>query len=398
VLETLICDAHTDEVVADLTGYAQRQKISPRLSRPLSSVITVPGDAAVVRGSAADGLPVIWPGRRTLKTLRNGSLIANPILWTVAPSGDENTTSIDLSGYDPLILSGGRYVRDGTGNLIDPDFASPIASAAVIVQAFSNSVAFVGDLPLDLTSGSLDELIPPAIDIAAELTDWPMLISDLIRLLAGARACDVVVDPLDHAHLGAAPGVLGRLNVVNHYGSDISSLVHFDYGTGDYSIANVQRSFDMSTVVNRLRYFLGPKLDSEHWKGSIESSDAGLTAYHDLEFASRDLFWTIEAIKVFDSAGIENSARPLWQQAFKTDVTLRTQPRQLLQIIPAAGSGSPFQPYDDYFLGDTVATNLADIIGPELIGGQQRLYGFDLEQAEDDVERVTSLEFSPDGL
>lgn len=398
MLETFICDAHTDETIADLTPYTLKTVLSPRLSRPLQTVSTLPGDSAVIRGLAGDGHPVIAPGRRTLKTLRDGVLVGNPILWTAAPSGDENRTSIDLTGFDSLVLTTRRYVRDGTGNLIDPVFESPLSSAEVITGVLSNSEAWVGGLPIDIEGGMLDELVPPAIDVAAELTDWPMLIADLITLLTGARACDVVMDPLDHAHLGAPPGLLGRLNVVNHYGSDISSVVHFDYGTGDYSASAVLRSFDMSTVANRLRYFLGPKIDAEHWKGSIEGSDAGLEAYLALEETSRSDYWSLEDIKVFDSLGIENTVRPLWQAHWKTAVTLRVQPRQLLQITPAAGDGCPFKPFDDYNIGDTVGVNVADIVGPELVEGTQRLYGYDLTQEQDKVERVSALIVSPDGL
>jgi hypothetical protein len=155
----------------------------------------------------------------------------------------------------------------------------------------------------------------------------------------------------------------------------------------------------MDELCNALIYYLGPSIDLDHWRGNIVGTIAGLEDFQALQLASRDKYlWIYEDIKVYDSMGIENSARPMFTELWKTEVTLRTEARQLLYLTPSAGDGCPFKPFDDYDLGDTVSSNLADIVGPEAAGLTQRIYGFDITQERSGPERVSEFIVSPDGL
>lgn len=399
-LAALLCDFDTDETIADLSYEGATVKLSPRLNRPLAASVTLPGDMASIRGLAGDGLPAVQVGKRTLKIIRNGVLRANTLLWNVAPSGDPNSTSVVLTGYDPLILFGKRTVRDSTGNLVDPDFTliGATGGADILVEAINATNTYVGTLPIDL-GGTFST----TIDLAAFLTDWPMNMADLLTLLTNTGVCDVTMDPIDHAHYGYAAGLIGRINIVDHYGNDLSGSVHFDYATGDYSLASLRRTFDMDELCNRLVYYFGPKLNKTTYKGDISATDPSppgpdLSAYLALETASRDEFGVYEEIRIFDDSEGPTSGRPMFHELWKTEVALRVQPRQMLYMQAAAGDGCPFQPFDDYNIGDVVSTNAADIVGPAISGGQQRIYGFDIDQDASGPERVSEFIVSSAGL
>jgi hypothetical protein len=408
VLHAILYNLADGAEIADLTEFSTI-KLSPRLSRPFSVTVTLPGegvttpgDPEILRGLWGDGDPVLRTGRRGIKVLRDGLvedgiLIGNTILWNIAPSGDENTTEIVLTGYDALALFAKRFARFGTdvtSNLY-PNFVSPVTGAEILLAALSGSIETVGPLPIDIETGFYET----TVDLTPQLMNWPMRISELASLLANTGVVDIVLDPVDDA-----PDALGVLSVVDRTGRDLSETetgpgVHFDYGTGDFSVSKVRRMEDLDELCNGLVYLLGPKLDASHWRGTIRGSESGLEDYLALEEASLDKYiWTHEDIRIFDDTEMESANRALFTELWKTEVVLRVEPRELLYLTPAAGEGCPFQPYDDYQVGDIVGCNIADIVGPEFAGGKQRIYGFDLEQDRNGPERVSELIVSPDGV
>lgn len=396
MLQALLTDLETDQEICDLTPFSTI-KLSPRLSAPRGVEVTLAGDTQEVRGLADDGYPIVQVGRRGIKILRNGVLRANTILWGLAPDGDQNTTRMLLQAHDPMVLFLKRFARDAGGTIGNPQFAGS-SGAAILQEAIQGSIDFVGPLPIDITGGALDLGVPPAVDLSSQLMDWPMKISELSSLLTNSGKFDVVMEPVDTAHTGAVLGVMGQLQAVNRYGSDLSSSVHLDYATGDHGVAGLRRFFDMDGLCNSLRYLLGPRLNPNHWPGSIEGTDPEFAVYAALQVASQAKFlWVYEDIRmIFDDMKSETDFRPLANALWKTEVVLRVEPQQLLFLTPAAGDGCPFKPFDDYSIGDTISTNLADIVGPEIAGGTQRIYGFDITQEPNGPERVSELIIGPD--
>jgi hypothetical protein len=381
----LLCDKDSDAELADLTEWSLTKKISARLNRPLSTVLTIPGDTAAIRDSSFDGRPNLEVGRRTIKAYQDGVLRGHTLVWNIGPSGDENQTSVMVTGYDPMMLLPKRLVQESDGTFANPQFASPITGAEILQQVIDNTVSNDGPLPID-TSGAISS----STDLAADLTNWPTTIGDLFTMLTDTGVLDVQMAPVD-THTGFPAGIMAQLLVADELGADLTDSVHFDYATGDFSVANIRRSFDMDELCNKLWYYLGPRIDDTHYRGNITATEAGLETYAALQLASRDLYGVYMDARIYDDTDVESDARPLFHRLWKTEVQLRVNPRELLYVQPAAGDGCPFRPFIDYNPGDRVSVNAADIVGPAIDGAVQRIYGFDVDEDQDGIERASEL-------
>jgi hypothetical protein len=102
-------------------------------------------------------------------------------------------------------------------------------------------------------------------------------------------------------------------------------------------------------------------------------------------------------VKIIDDNNDENSERKLWHRIWKTEVALRTVPRELLFITPVRGEAAPYRPFIDYTVGDTISSN-ARARRPGVRRREQRIYGFDLTEDVDGVETVGELIVSADGI
>lgn len=402
-----LCDRDSDADLADLTPWSTSKSVSVRLSRPSKIELTVPGDSGPLQGNAGDGLPMLWPGVRTIKAYQDGTLRQHVVVWNWAPSGDENNTSWTLTGYDPMIYLQKRYVQDNTGNFSNPSFPSPISGAEIVQTSIENTIANDGPLPID-TTGPLAS----STDLGADLTNWPVKIGDLITTLTETGALDLYMFPVD-THTGFAAGIVGQLWGADALGSDLSGSVNFDYGTGDHSISNIRRSFDMDELCNKLWFYLGQRQDDTHYPANITGTETGptgpapyaedLSAFQTLQLASRALYLVMMDVQQFDIAATKDSpdwatAMKLWHQLWKQSVLLHVNPRELLYVTPAPGTGSVYRPFVDYMLGDVVSVNASSIVGPAISGADQRIYGFDIGIDANGVERVSELIVSADGL
>jgi hypothetical protein len=388
-----LCDWQTDTLLADLTT-AATFTIRPRRSgQPLSVVAELAADNTDIRSTwdAGDGLRYLTKGIRSLKVRKDGALIGHTLIHRLDYAGDANTARATITAYDPIKILKGRPYRDGTGNLIDPDIASPISGAQIMQDAIANSISNSGpdgdqegDLPLDATTGTFDA----TVDLGVQLNDWPVMLDDVVTMLADTGAVDIWVTPVE-----GTPGIVGKLNVANRRGSDISDTVHFDWGLGDFSIAAVKRADDMEEMQNKLYYYLGPKIDVEHWQGNITATEltpVDLSAYKTLQDDSRAKYgYTFMRIRTFDDDSA-NDARPLYHELWKEEVASSVDGRELVNITPSADA--PFQPFDDYEPGHTIAINIADTCGPELVGATQRIDGFDVAVNADGLGVVSEFQ------
>jgi hypothetical protein len=391
-----LCDLKTDTFLADLTSAATFTVKPRRSGQPLSIIADLAADNADIRDRSFDGDRNLTKLKRTLKARKDGVLIGHVPVQRIDYTGDENTSTVQITGYDPLYTLKGRPYRDATGNLIDPDIVSPISGASILKDGVANTISNSGPagdqegyLPLDATAGDFDETIPPAADLGIELTDWPVQLDELVTLIADTGAVDVWVDPVDTT-MGFPAGIVGVLNVTNRRGSDISDTVHFDWGTGAFNARGFRRSDDGDQMQNKLIYYLGPKKDKEHWAGNITATEAGLEAYLALEETSRDAFWTVMRIRVFDDNAADNAARKLYHVLWKEEVRGSVNGQEIVHITPAADC--VFEPFVDYMPGDTVGVNIGDHGGPELIGATQRVDGFDVSVDLDGVGQVSELQ------
>lgn len=389
-----LCDWQTNTLLADLTSAATFTIKTRRSGQPLAVVAELAADNTDIRATWTDGFRKLYKGLRSLKVRRNGTLVGHVLVWRIDYTGDENTPRVTVTGYDPLVILKGRPYRDSTGNLIDPNIASPISGAAILKGGVNNSVTNSGpsgdqegSLPLGTSAGTFNTTIPPAVDLGIELSDWPIMLDEVVTLLADTGAVDIWVTPVETA------GTIGQLNVANRRGSDISATVHFDYGTGNYSIGKVTRSDDMEQFQNKLYYYLGPKRTKTQWQGNItatETTPYNLSAYQTLQNNSRTKYgFTFMRIRTFDDDAA-SSARPLYHELWKEEVSSTVEGREIVHITPSIDAS--YQPFADYNPGDTIGINIADICGPVLSGAKQRIDGFDVAVGADGVGVVSEFQ------
>lgn len=396
-----LCDQ--DDVVLDDITDLVTATVSPRLNRPYSHVLqSTAADSSVWKTPAADGLRALSEGIRTIKAKRNGVLIANAEIWRLDYNGDENTQQVQISCFDSMIRAGFRLVRDSIGRVADWDFPDSITAGTLVRDLLQNSISYDDALrsgqvtaprrfPVDATAGPFTA----ATDVAEQLTDGPTLLGDLIYTrICDTGVADVVLTPTDTT-AGSPAGVYGKLSCVDQAGIDRTLTVHFDYDAGANNVKAIRRSFDMATCANWLRYLLTPKLSPDHWRGSLESVDAalGTTSYRDAEFAAAVKYGNLLSWQAFDSDA--NNVREFYRALWKAESTLRVNPRQLLYLTPAGDS--TFEPFADYGIGDLVAANVGDSVGPALSNAVQRIYGFDVTVDVNGVESPGELIASPDG-
>lgn len=393
-----LCDLASDTQLADITAVCQTKQISPRLNRPLSITVTGAGDTAEFRNTDFDGNPNLMVGYRTIKAFQDGVLRGNTIVWNIAPSGDANTQTIQVIGMDPMVQLVKRPVR-ASGNLADPIWPSPITGAQIVIDILddtinTNPLLGEGDgaQPLWFTYALMSPT-DSTVDLGSQLSDWPMTISDLISLLTDTGVFDLVLVPVDTS-TGAPAGTLGSLFASDSWGSDISGTVSFDYATGLNNVSAIRRTFDMDEICNKLYYYLGPKIDLTHWQSNItgtEITPVDLSFWEGLQLASRAIYGTYMDVKIYDSTELESGSRQLWHRLWEEEVAVRVNPREMVYVTPQAYESGGFRPFIDYNIGDVVGINAADIVGPAISGAMQRIYGFDVSQDKDGVERVAEL-------
>lgn len=400
-----LCDIKTDTLIADITSATLSATVSPRLNRPLSMQLTLPADTASIRAAAFDGDRSLVIGTRCIKAYRGGILKGNVIVWNLEYTGDQDQAQVVITGYDPAQRFQTRMVYDGSGNIGDPSFASPISGAEIILDVIENSVtyddAIVGGVtpakfPIDTATGAFDVTIPPAVDLSSQLSDGPTTVATLYSLLSSTGAVDIVLAPVDTS-FGFAAGIMAQLNAYNQFGTDKTASVNLDYATGDHSISQIRRTFDMDAMRNKIRYLLGPKQDLTHWAGSIDATETtpvNLSAYLALELASRQKYGAYTVDSIYDSDGSENTVRTLFHTLFEADVQTGVNGRELLYVTPS--TAAPFLPFADYYLGDLISVNTSDLVGPALVSAPQRVYGFDVTVDADGVETVGALICSSD--
>jgi hypothetical protein len=328
-------------------------------------------------------------------------------VWRGDWQGGSEAKTFDVTCYDPLVRTAGRMVYDSVGRVSAWDFGDGITAGELVQQIFENSVHYEDVpaanprvFPIDYSSGDFSA----STDASEMFAVSPLDIASLLLAgsglsIADAGICDIVLAPTEVA-AGAQPGVLGVLSAVDMYGADKTGIVHFDYDTGDRNCIVNNRSIDMATVCNKLRYLLGPPntaVGPNHWYGSVESSDQAKgidQAYQDAEYASRQLYGTLAAYRVFDSDAYD--VRALYRALWKSESTLRVWPQELLNLSPT--SNCAFEPFVDYSIGDIVAINTSDEIGPAISNAAQRIYGFDVTVDVNGVERVKNMINSPNAV
>lgn len=420
-ITALLYDLASNEL-ADISTIALEKTLTRQLNQARSFTITAPAGHTLLTTVAGDGYPNLRKGNRKLVVWEAG--IPNPIfhgrIHTVERNGDGTQNLVTITAFDPLMELGydpdraGRPVRDSTGNFINPSFTgtgidpTTISGPDLIRQILTNSQVSgpespgpggEGPLPIDVSSGTFDIDVPPAVDLnCLDTMDWPVLCGDFIQQLVQSGVVDVELTPLDPA-TALDPYFMVMLSAVSGLGTDKSGTVHFDYFTGALNASACKHVEDWTTVNNKLYDYLGPRIDQSHWKANITPSIAppGLAT---TIAASRALYGgpgggQMMSIRVFDSIGTEFSSRPLYIALWNAEQGYRVEPRNLLYITPNPDAKALFDALFDYDAGDLIAINTGADFGIAL-AETQRVYGFTKTWSRENVARVSQLLTSAD--
>lgn len=217
-----------------------------------------------------------------------------------------------------------------------------------------------------------------------------MTLADLRTLLVDTGELDVVLQP--------AAGGASTVDLYNgDYGADLSGSVSLDYATGAYNCSAAKLTWDMASVITRIRYLLGPKrpqydYDVQHWAADVQKDDPNLpdppqTAIAALIAAGESAWGLLREVRIYDANGDEDALRSLYYRLWQSEMAVRLTPRKLLTMTPKAGLAPTFG------IGDRIAVNAA-LRG--MVSGTQRVYEMRVEQDTEGNQTITQVVTSAD--
>ena len=391
----------------DITSLCQEIRWRPKLSRPASLVVRVPGHLVTADTGTSE------------MHLTNGGLLFSGPIWYQQNSGDPNTTYTEFTAYDHLIYMNKRMCKSGTGygpvnrfdmkedpgpcNLADPtavilDNITAPAILAAFIQATNDC-----DGAWPITVGSVSAGGP---DMTGFPADWPSNIQDMAETLLSSGQLNIIVNP----GVGSSSVDLTNGGVEN----DLTGSVVIQYQTGAFNAQTAEKTVDMEQVINALWYLLGPKRpwnqqDIAHWAGSITPTAANAGADGDDPdipatpwppelvarwMGSRATYGYMQEIQVHDEKEDEQiTVRPLFEEMFANEAYLRAVPRTFVAIAPErAGGTSP-----TFFPGDQITVAAGSRLGGGY-SGSLLVYEYEIAIDTDGVASYTDIVGSPDGL
>lgn len=416
----------------DVTGVALEGSVTRRLNRPAQARIKIPMDAAI--GGAGSRLAIDF----------GGTLFFHGFVMDCETDGGENDGYTVYNALDPMELWQWRVVRDDDGDftlpeVIDTYITGPAIMEAVLINTVDNTgrigpsglpggpppIQAEGPIFLDMGTFALG-----GVSLVGAPTDWPMTIAELASLLISSGELDLVITPTD-------PGgdIMGTIDAFNgNYGQDLSGSVLFSYGTGALNVRAMRWNEDMSTMVNKLQYFLGPRVGTvadpagdQHWRANVQSFDPDFlppsgnkvppggrsvdvtntpigppwtnNQLGEQIYNSRYVsgpggtgFGVRMQVQIFDAQGDTDpgSARELYKRLWQIESWLRAVPRNLIHITPTRGTE-----IGSFDIGDLVGVEAgAQIRGG--FSGAQRVYGYTISWTEDGPCELSELQTSSD--
>ena len=443
-------------ILEDISSIAFDKSATRRLNRIGECSFRVP--SYLVSDIQDDGLPLICSGYRQIElSLDTTGLFHHGIAWVVEDEGDADMAYTRVTSYDPMIVWRYRPARDhiasGTpagyyhsvGDLSDPKVVERQKTGPQIIEEilFQSEASGAGQSPVpsDDAEGQLfldlqaSTFATGGADLSGAPTDYPMSIADLASLLTNTGALDIVIQPLIGGLGQDGFQNIGTVHCYNgNFGTNRTASVHFDWQTGDYNIELFRRSDDMTTIGNKLWYFLGQREDQQHWRGNItadhpdlQQPPGGRVVNPDNSFlgppcdpldaawannglgqliacsrSSLGVFMLLSTIDNFGSGsgGDPTSAYPIWLRQWQIESLLRSKPREMLYITPTKTSPGETRPGDvflpgDFDIGDLVTVNM----GPKsrlTESGGMRIYSYTIDIDDDGVEALGEFQASPD--
>lgn len=395
----------------DITRYCQSITWHPKLSRPASLVVRVPGQFV----NAEVGVSEMH--------LINGGLLFSGPVWYIEDSGDPNTTYSEITAYDHLIYMGKRLCKTGTDYPVTTDPTDPnqpgpcnLADPHQVILDKGTAPAILGYFiehaddceneapyaPWQIQKGTI---AGGGVDMTGIPAEWPMTIADMAELLLSSGALGIIV----HPGYGTSTVDLTNGDVVN----DLSGSVSIDYATGGFNSQTASKTYDMEDVVNALWYLLGPRVhfyagDISHWAGSITPTaknqgydgNRGSPGYppgEPTEFwppalsarwmGSRNTYGYMQEIQIHDEKDDEQTTvRPMFEALFAKEAYLRALPKLFMDIRPERATGS----VPTFSVGDLISVTAGSKLGGGF-SGNIMVFEFEIAIDADGVADYTTI-------
>lgn len=358
----------------EVTNVVQEGSSTHRLNKVGTATCKIPIDQAV------DGI-----GLR-MKVIVDGNLDHHGTIKHVSDDdGEDGDGTTEYTSHDPRELWEWRPSRDTDGDFSDPSFLADFGSGPQIMEEILHNSEDAGagpptdaEGPLFIEFGTFEG---GGSDLSGAPTDWPMTIEEIASLLCETGELDIVLTPIDSG------GNMAQIDCYNgDYGTDLTASVVFEYATGAKNVRRLRRTQDIGKLVNKLFYFLGPRLDQQHWRRNVQGDDPGLpdppqTAIAALIAQSRLDFGVRMDIRIYDSFGLESSVVPLFWRLWQNESILRAQFRTLAHATPIRGLPLTFD------IGDLITLSAGAAFRGGF-SGVQRVYE---RQAKWDVDGVIEL-------
>jgi hypothetical protein len=332
----------------------------------------------------------------------------------VSDNDDENTGTTEVTSYGPDEIWQWRPARDGPasadpGDFSKPEFMQTLAIDGggpvmedILAQSEDGFDPSIGEGPMLIEFGSF---ATGGADLSGAPTNWPMTIAQIRSILQDSGECDVIVTPIDSG------GNIGRVDVYNgNYGTDRSGSVRFDYATGLNNVGRIRRTQNMQKMVNKLWYYLGPKIDDQHWQGNItadgypDGSGGALPLPNppggdqtpitgplgQIIADSRVANLVRMDIRIYDAFNAEAIAAALYARLWQTESLLRAQFRELVHITPIRGVVPAFD------IGDIIGVSAGAAFRGGIPFGGQRVYDRTVSWNREGVVELAEIQTSAD--
>lgn len=376
--------------------------------------------------------------RSKAKVVIDGELWIHGFVTQIATeAAEDGNLMCEYTVQDPMMLWQWRVARDGAGSGDVGDFSNPTFMYRVktgpeimneiLLQSNDGSDPADGEGPLFLEFGTF---VPGAVDLSGAPTDWPMTIAEIFDLLSSTGTLDAVLTPIDSG------GNMARIDVYNgDYGTDRTGSVIFEYATGDHNVKALRMTEDSSQVVNKLWYYLGPRVmtasdpgGDQHWRSNVQGDATDLPAPpggdtnppytggppgsaanplgQQILDSRADMGVRME-VRIYDAQGDESDLgpddfRPLYLRLWQMETFLRTIPRTLVHIQPVRQSDDMLLPPDvfpvgvnDFSIGDLVTVTAGSLVRGGFTGAQ-RVYALTVQWDEDGVLELGEIMTSSD--
>jgi hypothetical protein len=362
--------------------------VTRRMNAPSQGIVTVPMHLAT--GASGSRVKIYLDGTLAL----HGRAIVREV------SAGEDTGYVQYNVTGPMELWEKRPARDADGDFSNPTFIEDFQTAPQILEQILVNSEDAGDIPDDAEGPlrvQIGSFATGGVSVEGAPVDWPMTIAEVASLLISTGQLDIVETPIDVA------GNMARIDGYNgNYGTDRTGEIILEYAMGARNVGAVRWNTNMENLVNKLWYYLGPRVKTEndpggvqHWRANVVSTspmpDPPKSAVNARRVQSQADYDVRMEIQIFDARGDEATVgRELYWWQWLAESWLRALPHELVHVTPQRGAFT----FGDFAEGDLVTVRA----GAALCGGfsgAQRIYAYTASWDGDGVLAISELQTSP---